>query len=289
MAFALNVRQMTERFLGPIHAQLRTLPMSDECAQALKQQRTAFRRTRTAQALSEASRDQRVATYEQVQQWRREGYNISQIARRLDWKWETARNYFYASQFPERKQLRARRSILDPYLSYLEQRYAEGCENASQLWREIKALGYPGTNKQVLRWMQLRRAQPASTTPRPYRETCLQPAASSQSILPSTRQLAWLMVKDPEQLTETERLTLAHIQQETSVAKVYLLTQQFVVMIKQRQVEHLDPWLNDAIRSEIPALSNFAVTLQRDYAAVKAALTLEWSNELIAYCTSFAL
>ena len=73
MAFALNVRQMTERFLGPIHAQLRTLPMSDECAQALKQQRTAFRRTRTAQALSEASRDQRVAYYEQVQQWRREG------------------------------------------------------------------------------------------------------------------------------------------------------------------------------------------------------------------------
>jgi transposase len=274
----LNVRQMTERFLGTIHAQLRTLPMSDECAQALKQQRTAFRRTRTAQALSEASRDQRVAHYEQVQQWRREGYNISQIARRLDWKWETARNYFYAPQFPERKQLRARRSILDPYLSYLEQRHAEGCENASQLWREIKALGYPGTNKQVLRWMQLRRAQPASTTPGPYRETCLQPAASSQSILPSTRQLAWLMVTDPEQLTETERLTLAHIQQEVSVAQVYLLTQQFVVMVKQRQVAQLDPWLDACATSDIAQVQSFAVGIQQDYAAIHAALDTAWSN-----------
>jgi transposase len=56
------------------------------------------------------------------------------------------------------------------------------------------------------------------------------------------------------------------------------LVQRFGRMIRERRAEDLDPWLNDAIRCEIPALSNFAATLQRDYAAVKAALTLEWSN-----------
>ena len=126
--------------------------------------------------------------------------------------------------------------------------------------------------------MQLRRAQPAPTTPGPYRETCLQPAASSQSILPSTRQLAWLMVKDPEQLTETERLTLAHIQHEVSVAKVYLLTQQFMVMIKQRQVEHLEPWLDACTTSDIAQVQSFAVGIQQDSAAIHAALDTAWSN-----------
>jgi len=274
----LNVRQMVERFLGTIHPQLRALPMSDECTQALKQQRAAFHRTQTEQMVSQASRDQRVAQHEQVQQWRREGYNISQIARMLDWKWETARKYFYATQFPERKQQQVRHSILDPYLSDLEQRLVEGCENALQLWREIKALGYPGTNKQVLRWMQLRRTQPAPSTPGLYRDTCLQTIPSSRSILPSARTLAWLMVKDPEQLTEKERLTLAHIQQEASVVKVYPLAQQFVVMIKQRQMEQLDPWLKACATLDIAQVESFAIGIRQAYAAIRAALQTAWSN-----------
>jgi transposase len=49
-------------------------------------------------------------------------------------------------------------------------------------------------------------------------------------------------------------------------------------MIKQRQVEHLDPWLADAQASTIAHLKSFADGLLRDYDAVRAALTLEWSN-----------
>ena len=52
-------------------------------------------------------------------------------------------------------------------------------------------------------------------------------------VLPSSRQLAWVIVKDPEQFSDPERVTLAHIHQESAVAKVYDLAQQFVVIIKQ--------------------------------------------------------
>jgi transposase len=274
----LNGRQMAERFLGTIHQQLQTLPMLTECAETLKQRRTAFPRSRAEQARSQASRNQRIAQYEQVQQWRQEGYNILQIAQMLGGRWETARNYFYATSFPERNQRPPVSSILDPYLSYLEQRHAEGCENATQLGREIQASGYPGSPKQVRRWMQLRRTQPAPTTPNRYRDPQAHPITRPKSVLPSAKQLAWLLVVDPETLTDDERLILAHICQDSSAAEMYSLVQQFVTMIKLRQVDQLTPWLTACASSSVRQIQTFAIGIQPDYAAIYAALETSWSN-----------
>ena len=73
--------------------------------------------------------------------------------------------YAYSQAFPERASRRKVKSILDPYLSYLEQRRLEGCENALQLWRELCQQGFTGTHKQVSRWMQQHRSQPALGRP----------------------------------------------------------------------------------------------------------------------------
>jgi transposase len=39
-----------------------------------------------------------------------------------------------------------------------------------------------------------------------------------------------------------------------------------------------DPWLERAVTSGIPYLESFAQGLQKDYSAIKAALTLPYSN-----------
>lgn len=49
--------------------------------------------------------------------------------------------------------------MIKPYLVYLESRFGQGCRNGMQLWREIKEKGYPGTWRQVLRWLRKRRQQ----------------------------------------------------------------------------------------------------------------------------------
>ena len=49
-------------------------------------------------------------------------------------------------------------------------------------------------------------------------------------------------------------------------------------MIRQRQVDALDSWLQTCQASPSVEVQNFVDVLQRDYAAVKAALTLPWSN-----------
>ena len=56
------------------------------------------------------------------------------------------------------------------------------------------------------------------------------------------------------------------------------LPQDFAQLVRQRQPEALDPWLQRATTSALEALRRFATGLQDDYAAVKAGVTLPWSN-----------
>jgi len=50
------------------------------------------------------------------------------------------------------------------------------------------------------------------------------------------------------------------------------------MMVKQRRVLQLDPWLVRAQQSSSMELRGFASGIKRDYAAVKAALSLPWSQ-----------
>jgi hypothetical protein len=56
------------------------------------------------------------------------------------------------------------------------------------------------------------------------------------------------------------------------------LAQAFTQMIRKRQPEQLDLWLEQANTSEFPELISFASGIKRDYAAVKAALHSPYST-----------
>jgi transposase len=62
------------------------------------------------------------------------------------------------------------------------------------------------------------------------------------------------------------------------MATAYELAQRFVLMVQSRQADQLDPWLVDAQASAISQLRTFAKGLLKDYPAIRAALTVEWSN-----------
>ena len=56
------------------------------------------------------------------------------------------------------------------------------------------------------------------------------------------------------------------------------LIQEFTSMLRERQGDRLDAWLKKAEESSIAELCSFAQSLKRDYDAVKAGLTLVWSQ-----------
>jgi transposase len=49
-------------------------------------------------------------------------------------------------------------------------------------------------------------------------------------------------------------------------------------MVRQRQPESLDPWLQRVSTSTVEALQRFAKGLYEDYDAIKAGVTLPWSS-----------
>jgi transposase len=62
------------------------------------------------------------------------------------------------------------------------------------------------------------------------------------------------------------------------IARTFDLMQDFATMLRQRQGERLDGWIEQVEAQEVSELRSFAPGLQKDYDAVKAGLTLERSN-----------
>lgn len=64
-----------------------------------------------------------------------------------------------------------------------------------------------------------------------------------------------------------------------AVAKARTLAHDFQRLIGKRQSKAFNHWLDKCNSSEIPELANLAPGLHQDYSVMKAALTLEWSND----------
>src|SRR6266567_3612989 len=65
---------------------------------------------------------------------------------------------------------------------------------------------------------------------------------------------------------------------DQEIRETYELITDFTTMLRERQGERLDGWLQKVETQGIVELKNFAQGVKRDYDAVKAGLTLEWSN-----------
>ena len=76
------------------------------------------------------------------------------------------------------------------------------------------------------------------------------------------------------------RVTWLVLQRETTrtAVEAQRLAQAFTQLVRQRQPESLDPWLQRASTSTVETLRRFAAGLYEDYAAVKAGVTLPWST-----------
>lgn len=61
-----------------------------------------------------------------------------------------------------------------------------------------------------------------------------------------------------------------------------------MTLLRERNLPALDSWLVRVGETGSGSLKRFAAGLQKDYPEVSAAMTYSYSNDLTAYCTSFA-
>jgi transposase len=65
---------------------------------------------------------------------------------------------------------------------------------------------------------------------------------------------------------------------DAGIARAQTLVQAFLSMVRERRGDELEAWMAEATQSGIEELARFARGLRDDLIAVKAGLTLTWSN-----------
>jgi transposase len=113
----------------------------------------------------------------------------------------------------------------------------------------------------------------ASAKPRPV----LVAVSPCRELTPRTA--AWAVLRRAEQRSTEDQTVLAALRRsDPELDEVIALAEAFTDLVRDRAPERLDPWLNQAVRSTARPLHNFAKPLSADYDAVRAAVTLDWSN-----------
>jgi transposase len=224
-------------------------------------------------ARSQQRRARRLERYQRVVALSEQGVSLREIARRMGMHRATVRHWLGAGSFPERAGRRVF-SRTDPFLDYLKRRWEEGCHNAAQLTREVQALGYGGTaimvRRRVAPW---RRGEPTrgrrpSSRPQPGVER------------PSSRRVSWWLLAEPAELNAEEHALVQALSDRCPELKTSAeLARAFAAMVRRRQVGEWENWVARVQGPGVaPELCGFAAGLRQDEAAVKAALSQEWSN-----------
>jgi transposase len=188
--------------------------------------------------------------------------------------------YLRSPTFAERTYKRRGDSILNSYKALLLQHWNQGCHDARQVFCLLQQQGYRGSYATVARYAQrLRQAQGLAPRQPPPATSPLPLVGEPQHGHLTPRGTAWLVLRRPETRTPDEEQQLALLTaQQAELAEAVTLARDFADLVRTRQPERLDGWLARATASVGSVLQRFAQGLRDDYAAVKAGVTVPWSN-----------
>jgi len=229
-----------------------------------------------SQQQQQARQARRQSRYEEVQQLHAQGVSQRAIAALVGVHRETVHRYLQTAQFPAIVRPR-RRSKLDPYKDYLHQRWGEGAHNVTHLVTELRERGYHGSATIVFDYLRPLQEQPDWLAA--YQQQQRRAAAGKPTAPLSAREAAWLFVCPPATLTLAQVHQLDPLRRrDDELDQAYELVQDFRTMLTRRQLACLPRWIEEAKASGLPELRRFAEGLLRDYDAVRAALSFEYSQ-----------
>ena len=188
------------------------------------------------------------------------GVSLKQISRRTG----HSRKLVRAVVRGERTDVfRVRQSSLEPYLPWLDAQWDAGDRNATDLWRRLVAQGFRGSLRVIGEWATRRRRAEKAVV------EALQRA-------PSARTLARLLTTGRDRLTKAETVTVAAIEAGVpALVEAREVVAAFQAMVRSMTPTKLATWIE---RAGASLVASFARGVVKDEAAVRAALTLPWSN-----------
>ncbi len=152
----------------------------------------------------------------------------------------------------------------------------EGERNVKHLLIELRERGYRHGETIVYDYLRTLREQPAWME---RYQACKKASekVGSPNVL-SAREAAWLFVCNPRKLRLSQVRRLDHLRRvDEELELVYQLTQDFRVMVTQRQVTVLERWLKEVKTSGIKEMQSLAAGIYQDFDAVRGALSMAYS------------
>jgi transposase len=219
-------------------------------------------------------RARRLERYEQVLDFHQQGFSLRAIGRMIDLDRRTVQRFVQSGSFPEISVRARRSSVVDPWATFIRQRWEEGCHNATQIFREMKGQGYSGERSQVMRYvgeLKKQRREGAGNHAIGQLQRKERP--------PAARSVVWWVIREASDLKAEERAYLDRLcGLSEPIKQVFNLAGTFLKMVRERQADGLPRWLEAASQCGAPELRSLAKSLRGDLAAVTAALSLPWSN-----------
>jgi transposase len=168
--------------------------------------------------------------------------------------------------------------VLDAYKPYILKRWNAGCHTGAEIWRELEEQGAACKASTVYSYIsRLRQAHglpPKKRVGRTEGEVVDRGAGRA-----TPRRVAWAVLRRPEQQGAAEQQRIAELRSLHPVLdEAVQLTQEFAGLVRDRQAEQLDAWLERASASTAAGFRSFAASLRRDEAAVRAGMSLPWST-----------
>jgi transposase len=231
-------------------------------------------RPRVAAAASPPRHLAWVTTYEAIHALHGQGTPVTTIARHLGISRPTVYASLRRTTPPSPRSPQRSRQVLKLSMAYLIRRWREGCTDSMQLWREMRTLGSTHSARTVSRFItRLRRAREAGQAPETQASLYTRPQG------PSARAVSFICVCPiAKRSPDAQRYLDQRCQVDTRIAQAHALRETFLALVRERRGEELEAWMAEATASGMTELVRFAQGLQEDLQAIKAGLTLEWSN-----------
>jgi transposase len=239
-----------------------------------------------------ARRARRLKRYQHVIALHQEGLSLTAIAQQVSLARSTVRKYVHADGFPEWPPRRTPLHAGSVHTTYLQERWAAGCHDATILWTELRGRGFTGSLRMVQRAVAGWRPSPRVRGPRTQMDDQLgssegacNSTAPPHASLPapprglSPQQAVWLLLCPEAELTATQQtLRLQVLDANEEIRAAHKVVAHFRDLLRMRGHAQFTAWQQAAEASEVPEVRGFVASLHRDEDAVRAALAEGWNS-----------
>ncbi|BDP44720.1 transposase (plasmid) [Deinococcus aetherius] len=262
-----NLRETLERYFQRTHSTFtalrKTLAAPDPPPLRVVEDERADEPTAQLQAHPPSAHKRQC--FEAVKRLLAEGSSVKQTARETGVAIGTVRKYAQFEQHPGTAARPPRHHVVAPYREWLTAQWAAGRCNAVALHQELRERGYPGGYTAVREFCRHLRTSGS--------------AGHRRAVCPSPRTLSWaVLVPSTIRAPEVGALLEAGRATTPEFVQVERLLTMGWTLLRGHEAQPLRGWLSDLEQSDIRELRAFAVGLDRDFDAVRAALETTYSN-----------